>query len=191
MVNEELRKLWITSSGYDPNLTCKQEAIDRKIENLRSKSVDILDNEEFRWMQQKIRDLKTERDALNAQSVGMLQVPQIDIQKALSQRKRVEAVLAAGSSEDKKALLRNCVETVILHPDNLTIEIRYQTPGIPQPPNPHKRQWTPAHEEPESIVAHVVAGVAGAGFTQSYNEFEKKRILVIQLPLKGRRVSVA
>lgn len=56
---------------------------------------------------------------------------QIDTSLALSMRKQIELVFAAGTIEDKKALLRECVETMILHPEEMRVEVRYNIPGIP------------------------------------------------------------
>lgn len=133
LVNDEYLKLWQEAAGIDPQAERKRTEIDRKIENLRRAMEQEVDAEELNWTRRRIQELKTERETLAVQLVAVGQPPKIDSKQALSHRSRLEHLLEHGTPDERKALLRECIEAVIMHPTELMVEVRYQFPGIPLP----------------------------------------------------------
>ncbi|MFH1676750.1 MAG: recombinase family protein, partial [bacterium] len=93
-VNAELRQIWETESGHDSNAEKRIKEIDRKIAHLRQQLENGLDDVEH--FNQRIRELKAERQTLES-SISRCDKPlQIDSGKAMSCRARLDDVLQHG-----------------------------------------------------------------------------------------------
>jgi site-specific DNA recombinase len=138
-VNEELRRAWEQRTGSDPQAERKIDAIDAKFQNILKAIEDGL--AETAWANERLRELKAEREALAAAARVPGSPPQIDDKMALAYLLDLERVLKQGDVADRKRTVRACVQEMKLTPDNLEVEITYRLP--------------------ESVMNSVVAG---AGF---------------------------
>jgi len=125
-VNEELRRLWEMSTGYNPHAAQKIADIDRKIANIRRAIEDGLGD--AAWANQRLRELLAEREALPSATTAPGEPPRIDVETALAYRRQTEKVLAQGEPGERKRLLRTWVQEMKLAPERLEVEITYRIP---------------------------------------------------------------
>ena len=125
-VNEELRRIWQDSTGYDPAIPHKLRDIDAKIANIRKAVEDGLPDGE--WAYSRMRELMVERDALSQQVTVTGEAPQIDVKTAMAYRVQADKIMMAGTYAEKKRLIRSCVDKITMAPDTLEVEINYKLP---------------------------------------------------------------
>ena len=125
-VNEELRRIWQDSTGYDPAIPHKLRDIEAKIANIRKAVEDGLPDGE--WAYSRMRELMVERDALSQQVTVTGEAPQIDVKTAMAYRVQADKIMMAGSYVEKKRLIRSCVDKITMAPDTLEVEINYKLP---------------------------------------------------------------
>ena len=125
-VNEELRRIWQDSTGYDPAIPHKLKDIDAKIANIRKAVENGMPDEE--WGYSRMRELMAEREALSEQVTLGGEAPQIDVRTALAYRVQADKIMAAGTYAEKKRLIRSCVDRITIAPDTLEVEIQFKVP---------------------------------------------------------------
>jgi len=145
-VNEELRRIFEESTGYDPQAAQRVKEVERKIDNIWKAIEDGL--MDAATANARLAVLQGEREKLLGATVASDGPPQIDLETALTYRRQTEKVLAQGSPTERKQILRTWVADMKLAPERLEVAWTYQ---IPEP------------------VMHSV--VAGAG----YEALEKTR----------------
>jgi len=161
-VNQELRRLWESQTGYDPDADRKVREIEGKIANIPQAIEDGLTDAS--WANDRLRELLDERAKLEAATVRTGAAPQIDAKTALAYRAGLGKVLAEGDMPERKALVRAWVQEMKLAPASLEVEITYQ---LPEP------------------VMHCM--VARAGFVAMHNVLGAWLCRRWRLPAKGRR----
>ena len=125
-VNEELRRIWQDSTGYDPATTHKLKDVETKIANIRKAVENGLPDAD--WAYSRLRELMVEKDGLSQQEVITGEAPQIDVRTAMAYRTNTNKILAAGTYAEKKRLVRSCVDKITIAPDTLEVEISYKIP---------------------------------------------------------------
>ena len=125
-VNEELRRIWQDSTGYDPTIPHKLRDIEAKIANIRKAVEDGLPDGE--WAYSRMRELMVERDALSQQVMVTGEAPQIDVKTAMAYRVQADKIMMAGSYVEKKRLLSAWIDKIQLAPETLEVDIRYKIP---------------------------------------------------------------
>ena len=125
-VNEELRRLWEESTGYDPRAAKKLEAIDGKIANIRRAIEDGL--EDAAWANGRLQQLLADRKELEEAARRVGEPPQIDADTALSYRRQTGKVLAQGDPAERKDIIRKWVDGIKLAPARYEVEISYRIP---------------------------------------------------------------
>lgn len=125
-VNEELKRLWQESTGFDGSAKTKVGDIDTKIANIRKSIEDGMPDTE--WAYARMRELLAEKQRLESASVVSGQAPQIDPNTAMAYRRQTEKILATGTNVERKKLLRSCVDHIQLAPESLEVEITYKVP---------------------------------------------------------------
>ena len=138
-INEEPRRIFEESTGYDPQAAQRIKEVERKIDNIWKAIEDGLMDAPRANSQ--LETLAEEREKLLGATVASDGPPQIDLETALAYRRQTEKVLAQGSPTERKQVLRTWVADMKLAPERLEVAWTYQ---IPEP------------------VMHSV--VAGAGF---------------------------
>lgn len=125
-VNEELKRIWEDSVGYDPAVPGRLREIDTKIANICKAVEDGLPDAEWAWS--RMRELTAESDSLSHQENVIGEAPRIDVTTALAYRAMTEKVMKSGSNAERKRMLRSCVDKITLAPDTLEVEITYKIP---------------------------------------------------------------
>ena len=125
-VNEELRRIWQESTGYDPNAEQKVQAIENKIAKVRQAIEDGL--EDVAWANRRLRELAQERDELTAGAARPATPPQVNVDTAMEYRRQLDKVFAQGTPAQRKRLLRSWVEKITLAPERLEVKITYRVP---------------------------------------------------------------
>ncbi len=125
-VNEELRRIWEDSTGYDPTIPRKMKDIDAKIANIRKAVENGMPDDE--WGYSRMRELMAERETLCTQVKVDGEAPQIDAKTAFAYRAQAEKIMRAGTNAEKKGLIRSCVDKMTIAPDTLNVEIQYKVP---------------------------------------------------------------
>ncbi len=125
-VNEELRRIWEDSTGYDPTIPRKMNDIDAKIANIRKAVENGMPDDE--WGYSRMRELIAERETLSMQVKVDGEAPQIDAKIAFAYRAQAEKIMRAGTNAEKKGLIRSCVDKMTIAPDTLNVEIQYKVP---------------------------------------------------------------
>lgn len=125
-VNDELRRIWENTNGFNAATPHKLKDIDAKIANIRRAVEDGLPDAQ--WAYARMRELVKEKDALSQQSQTIGEPPQIDASVALAYRVKTEKILAQANNSDKKSIIRSFVEKITLAPDTLEVEIAYKIP---------------------------------------------------------------
>ncbi|MFH1675958.1 MAG: recombinase family protein [bacterium] len=126
-VNAELKRIWETESGHDPNAEKRIKEIDRKITHLREQLENGLDD--VGYFNNRIRDLKAERQTLES-SISLCDKPlQVDSTKAISCRARLDDVLQHGKPEERKEYVQAWLDKITLFPKTRELEIYYRVPA--------------------------------------------------------------
>ena len=102
--NEELRRIWADSVGFDPRMLLKLKEIDAKIADIRKAVENGLPDCDGAFT--RMRELATERAALCEQTIMFDEPPQIDAKTAVVYRSQTNKILAMGTSAEKKPLIR-------------------------------------------------------------------------------------
>jgi hypothetical protein len=126
LVNEELRRAWELESGYDPLAERHIADIDRKIAHLRKLLEDGLDDVDY--ANSRLRELRSERDALSEALTKPGQPLQVDSKKAIATQKQLREVLQHGKPEEQKEIIRPWVDEITLFPESRELEIKYSIP---------------------------------------------------------------
>ena len=124
--NNELRQIWEVSAGHDPNALQRVKEIDVKIANIRKAVEDGLSDAS--WTNTRMRELLEERSNLAAKTLIGGEVPQIDVSEVMAYQAQVQRSLSVGTYEEKKRILRSCVDKITMAPDLLEVEINYKLP---------------------------------------------------------------
>ena len=77
----------------------------------------------------RLAELLEEKKKLGGNGLIDCEPPRIDIKKARYYMDRLEKTPESGSNEDKKAMVRECVDRIKLAPEARRIEIMYRIPG--------------------------------------------------------------
>ncbi|HUV04753.1 MAG TPA: zinc ribbon domain-containing protein [Armatimonadota bacterium] len=125
-VNEELRRLWEESVGYNPTDGEQLERIEAKLANIRRAIEDGL--ADTTWANSRLRELSAERDGLILASQALGRPPQIDRDTAMAYRAQADKIMGTGTYAEKKQLIRSCVDRITIAPDTLEVEIQYKVP---------------------------------------------------------------
>jgi hypothetical protein len=125
-VNEELRRLWEDSTGFDPHAATRIGEIDRKIANIWQAIEDGL--VDTATANARLAALRTERETLQEAAVTSGEPPRIDLETAMAYRRQTEKVLAQGSPAEQKQVLRTWVAEMKLAPERLEVEWTYRIP---------------------------------------------------------------
>jgi hypothetical protein len=126
MVNQELKRIWQESVGYDPSVPTRVKEIENKIANIRKAVEDGLPDSQ--WAYTRMRELMGELDGLREKQVVTHEPAKIDVATALAYRKQTEKLLAAGSDTERKRMMKLWVDKVSLAPESLEVEITYKLP---------------------------------------------------------------
>ena len=126
-VNQELRRIWQASTGFDPHAECKLVAIDSKIANIRRAIEEGLHDAD--WANERLRELVAERKALTAVRTAVGSPPQIDVETALEYRRELGKLLGYGEPLERKRFLRTWIQEARLILESLEVEITFQIPG--------------------------------------------------------------
>ena len=161
-VNQELRRLWESQTGYDPDAERKRREIEGKVGNVRQAIEDGLSDAS--WANDRLRELLDERAKLEAATVKTGPPPQIDPKTALAYRANLGKVLTEGDMAERKKLVRAWVQEMKLAPASLEVEITYQLP--------------------EPVVNCVVARASFVAMHYALGGWLSRRW---RLPTKGRR----
>jgi len=130
IINRNLFAQWQASSGHDPRAAKKLADIDRKIANLRQAMEDGFDSkEDLLWAKTRLQQLNGEREQLQQQASAIDDIPHLDTGEAAKLRLALEKAFAQGTNATKKLLLRECVESVTLFPDEPVVDIHYSLPA--------------------------------------------------------------
>ena len=124
--NNELRQIWEVSAGHDPNALHRMKEIDAKIANIRKAVEDGLSDTS--WTNTRMRELLEERNNLAEKTLIGGEVPQIDVSEVMAYQAQVQRTLSIGTCEEKKRILRSCVDKITMAPDILEVEINYKVP---------------------------------------------------------------
>lgn len=100
--------------------------IDGKIANIRKAIENGMPDED--WGYSRMRELLAEKERLSEQAVVIGEAPQIDSKTALAYRTQVDKIMNVGTCEEKKRLIRSCVDKTKIAPDTLEVEISYKIP---------------------------------------------------------------
>ncbi len=125
-VNEELRRIWEESLGYDPAVPQKLKEIDSKIANIRKSIEDGMPDTD--WAYSRMRELMAQKSELSQEVQVVGEAPRIDVATAMAYRTNAERILSKGSAAEKKTLLRSWVDKMTIAPDTLEVEITYKIP---------------------------------------------------------------
>ncbi len=126
-VNQELRRIWQASTGFDPHAECKVVAIDSKIANIHRAIEEGLQDAD--WANERLCELVAERKALTAARTAIGSPPQIDVETALEYRRDLGKLLRYGEPLERKRFLRTWIQEARLSPESLEVEITFQMPG--------------------------------------------------------------
>ena len=127
MVNEEVRKLWEKQINHDPQAKRKLAAIDGKIANIRRSIEDGLTD--TKWANGRIRELTSQRECM-ANVVETVGEPlRVDVDTVMAYRRDLKRLLAKGTPQERKQLIRTWVHEMTLDPKKLHVEIKY---GVPE-----------------------------------------------------------
>jgi site-specific DNA recombinase len=125
-VNEELRRIWEESVGYDPTAKRRLAEVEAKIGNLwRAIEDGITQTGEAN---KRLAALTAEKERLETAAPVVGEAPQIDVDTAMAYRRDVPKLLKQGSPAERKRLLRAWVQEIKLAPDRLEVEITYRVP---------------------------------------------------------------
>ena len=122
-VNEELRQIWASRTGFDADVATRLRSVESKIANIRQAIEDGL--ADANWANGRLRELISEKTKLERQPT---EPPKIDIGSALAYRRDTVRLLQHGEALERKRLLRTLVEEVKLAPEQLEVQIRYRVP---------------------------------------------------------------
>ena len=125
-VNEELKRLWRESSGYEPNATKRVAELDAKIANIHKSIEDGL--ADTAWANERLKILAAERRQLFTKTATVGEAPQTDVDTAIAYRRRIGKILAGDDYALTKNLLRKIVEEIKLAPESREVLITYRTP---------------------------------------------------------------
>src|SRR5262249_46194507 len=125
MVNDEIRRLWESKTGYDPAADKHLEAINAKIANVRGAIEDGCDTA---WAAKRLQELSLEHQRLSSQMTVIGPPPQVSVEEALSYRTQVDKVFAQGTMTEKKQLLTYWVAEMKLAPETREVQITYRVP---------------------------------------------------------------
>ena len=125
-VNAELRRIWEESHGCDPNAAQRIKELEDKIGNIRRAIEEGLPD--TKWAYERMAELLTEREKLEATPLVSSRPPQLDSQTIMAYRRQTEKVLAAGTPAERKQIFRSWVSQIKLAPETLEVEINYRIP---------------------------------------------------------------
>jgi hypothetical protein len=135
---------------------------DAKIGNIRRSIEDGL--ADVGWANQRLAELLTEREQLEAATATCGECPQIETGAALAYRHDVDRLMACEDKVASKRLLRELVAEVKLAPDEQEVMITYRSP--------------------EPVVHSMVAGACISAMNAVLSQWLVRRW---KLPAKGRR----
>jgi len=122
-----LRRIWEQETGYDPNAQKRINDLDRRIGNVQKAIEDGL--HDASWANTRIRELSEERELLSASITHKPSAPiQVDSEKALEYRKKLDHVLEYGKPEERKKYIQAWIKSASLLPEQREIEIQYRVP---------------------------------------------------------------
>ena len=125
-VNEELRRLWETSTGHDPHAAKQLADVERKIGNVWKAIEDGLTD--TGTANARLAALQAEREKLSESAAVSGEPPQIDVEAALAYRRQTEKALAQGTPAEQKQVVRAWVSDMKLAPERLEVAWTYRIP---------------------------------------------------------------
>jgi hypothetical protein len=125
-VNDEVRRLWEASTGYDPDAARQIEAVDRQIANIRRAIADGF--ADIAWANEELQKLNAQREELEKPSVPAGKPPRVDAKVVMTYRRDLDKALAKSGHAVARSLIRDCVEDIRLLPDALEVEVDYRLP---------------------------------------------------------------
>jgi hypothetical protein len=126
-VNQKLTRLWEKETSHDPNARKRIAEIDRKIDHLRNLLERGLDD--VAWANDRLRELRSERAALEKACTLSADPPQVDSGKATACRKDLARLLKHAKPEDRKHYIHKWLDKITLFPESREVEIRYTVPS--------------------------------------------------------------
>ena len=130
-VNQELRRLWYSTTGIDLNAPKKLQEIDNRIRNIMRSIEEGLAGTEY--ANNRIRELLKDKAALQQVATADTEPPQIDLEQVRAYQINLARVLKAGGIRERRELIRLCIDGIDLIPEEQKITIKYKTPELPAP----------------------------------------------------------
>jgi len=114
--------LWKESTGYNPQAARRLEEIDRKISNLLRALEDGFEGANN--ANQRLRELREEQEKLEGTGSVEVSPPVMDAKTLAAYLERFQHKFRSGMMEEKKQLIRYCVESVELDPEECRVAIK-------------------------------------------------------------------
>ena len=114
-------------TGINPSLDRKIEAIDVKLQHVRTAIEDGL--EDVQWANERLQQLRRERNELCRQKGTGGKPPKINSGFVRKQLRELDSVLEHGTPAKKKRLLREMIQKIELAPEKLEVIATYNIPG--------------------------------------------------------------
>ncbi len=125
-VNQELRRQWELSCGFDPDAPARIREIEGKIANIRDSIEDGLADVD--WANARLAELKQERDQLASQEALVGEPPRINPSEVREYIGKLNQVLSDGTPGDRKRFVGCWIDHIRLAPDALEVVITYKVP---------------------------------------------------------------
>ncbi|HEX9746467.1 MAG TPA: hypothetical protein VGB30_13680 [bacterium] len=123
MVNAELRQMWETESGYNPDAEKHIKALDTKIQNVYKALEDGF--QDAAWANSRLKELHAERDKLSASQTKQTKPLQVDAERAMRFRQYLYRVLSDDNLAERKKYVQNFIDSASLNPETRKLHIRY------------------------------------------------------------------
>ncbi|NCO43558.1 MAG: hypothetical protein COZ06_36030 [Armatimonadetes bacterium CG_4_10_14_3_um_filter_66_18] len=127
-VNDELHKLWKTTNGVQTDVRRKLAEIEKKSESVYRAVEAGLDD--VQWANDRLRELKAEREALLAEREAAGTPPQVDIGTVTAYCERVSRTCTLADPTTTKTLIHDWVSEMNLAP--VPEEVRFNL-SVPEP----------------------------------------------------------
>ena len=125
-VNAELKRMWESQSGYNPDAEKQIRDLDRRIGNVNKAIEEGL--QDAAWANRRTSELKSERDKLSSQSLTFTKPLQVDVDLAMKHRDNLDHTLQHAKPEERKKYVQSFLSEVRLFPDIRKLHIRYRIP---------------------------------------------------------------
>lgn len=125
-VNRELSRLWEDKTGVNRNVEKELKGIETKIENLY-KAIEgglAFDSP----TKERLSKLNTRKVEIERMTVVSTKAPYIDFKAVSNFCQRFDKVFGSSVFEDRKKMVRECVDRITLAPDECEVEIHYKVP---------------------------------------------------------------